>query len=170
MGGNDTIKVAGNAAFQPFQYTLSEFNNVATTSPVAGIHVGAALSPNASTAVIDPGGFTPANNNANGGNVIWNYTAIATTSNGSANVTTWTSGENLTLLDADIAWTSNASFAHASQWVLQSTAAAIDPTITSGGDTLRDLFNSVTVALKAASSGGDASHGYLHQKDHPPDQ
>jgi len=163
MGGNDTINVAGNAAFQPFQYTLSEFNNVATTSPVAGIHVGAALSPNASTAVIDPGAFTPANNNANGGNVIWNYTALATTSNGSANVRTWTSGENLTLLDADIAWTSNASFAHASQWVLQSTAAAIDPTITSSGDTA-DLFNSVTVALKAASSGGTLPTGIYVRK------
>jgi hypothetical protein len=121
------------------------------------------LSPNASTAVIDPGAFTPANNNANGGNVIWNYTALATPSNGSTNVTTWTSGENLTLLDADIAWRSNASFAHASQWVLQTTAAAIDPTITSSGDTA-DVFNSVTVALKAASSGGTLPTGIYIRK------
>jgi hypothetical protein len=145
-----TITIGFGSAVQPFQYTISEFNNIATSAPVNGCKQAAGLSPNASTAVIDPGSFTPTtNNNANGGNVIWSYTAVAATSSGSP--TTWTAGSGFTLLDGDINST-YPGFPHASQWYVQPSQAAIDPTITSTGDT-RDTFNSVTVALKVASAG-----------------
>ena len=122
-----TITIGFGSAIQPFQYTISEFNNIATSSPVNGCKQAAGLSPNASTAVIDPGSFTPTtNNNANGGDVIWSYTAVAATSSGSP--TTWKAGSGFTLLDGDINST-YPGFPHASQWYIQTTQAAVDPTI-----------------------------------------
>ena len=151
-----TITIGFGSAVQPFQYTISEFNNIATSSPVNGCKQATGLSPNASTAVIDPGSFTPTtNNNANGGDVIWNYTAVAATSSGSP--TKWTSASGFTLLDGDINST-YPGFPHASQWYVQATQAAVDPKITSTGDT-GDTFNSVTVALKVARAGGSVPNG-----------
>jgi hypothetical protein len=157
LGGNETITVGIGSSTLPFQYTLSEFNNIATSSPVNGANSGAGLAPNATTAVIDPGSFTPTtNNNANGGNVIWNYTALAAAAGG--NPTNWAPASSFTLLDGDIAWTSDQGFPHASQWYIQSTQAAVDPTVTSTGDTA-DAYNSVSVALKVASAGGTMPSG-----------
>ena len=70
------VTVGLGASVQPFQYTLSEFNNIATSSPVNGCIQAPGVSPTSGT--ISPGSFTPtANNNANGGNIIWSYTASA---------------------------------------------------------------------------------------------
>lgn len=157
LGGNETITVGLGSADLPFNYTLSEFSNIATSSPVNGTKGSAGLTPNASTAVIDPGSFTPTtNNNANGGNVIWTYYGLAFAASG--NPTNWGPGIGFTLLDGDIAWTSKQGFPHASQWCIQSTQAAVDPTMTSKGDT-SDVFNSVSVALKVASAVGTMPSG-----------
>jgi hypothetical protein len=158
LGGVETITVgwAGEKSL-PFNYVVSEFNNIATSSCVNGKKGRAAIFPTSPTALIDPGSFTPrSNNNANGGNMIWNYTALAAEANG--NPTNWAPGTSFTLLDGDIAWTSDQGFPHASQWYIQSTLAAVEPTMTSTGDTV-DPYNSVSVALKVASTGGTMPSG-----------
>ncbi|HUB12752.1 MAG TPA: hypothetical protein VMB34_12405 [Acetobacteraceae bacterium] len=155
-GGNETITVGMNSSSLPFEYTVSEFNNVATAGCVDGTGGGANLAPNGS-AVISPGSFTPAtNNNANGGHIIWNYNAIAM--NASGNPTSWVPATNFTLLDADIAWINNQGFPHASQWYIQTTNASVTPTITTTGDT-SDRFNSASVSLLVASAGGTMPAG-----------
>jgi len=155
VGGNETIHVALTSASIPFEYTVSEFNNVATTGCVDGSVGGTNITP--SSAVISPGAFTPGtNNDANGGHVIWSYTAIST--NASGNPTSWTPATGFTLLDGDIAWVNKQGFPHASQWTLQTANAAVTPSITSTGDS-SDSFNSVAVALKVASAGGTMPSG-----------
>ena len=150
----------------PFQYVVSEFNNVATVNPVNGtsIHVDGA-GPSLTT-----GTLTPGNNDANGGNVIWNYYALSSSANG--NPTNWSPGNNFALLDADIAWTTNQGFPHASQWFLQTTTSQLSPGITATGDGANH-YNSVAVALKAAQAGTAAPAGIhinkiLHQTSNGP--
>jgi len=155
-GGNETITVGETTNSLPFEYTVSEFNHVATTGCVDGAVGGSNLSPNGS-AVISPGSFTPAtNNNANGGHIIWNYTAISGGANG--NPTSWSPATDFTLLDGDIAWINNQGFPHASQWYIQTTNASVTPSITSTGDTV-DGFNSASVSLLVASKGGTMPSG-----------
>jgi hypothetical protein len=155
-GGNETITVGLGANSIPFQYTVSEFNNIAGTGCVDGAVGGANLLPNGS-ALINPGSFTPAlNNNANGGHIIWNYTAISGGANG--NPTSWTPAADFTLLDGDIAWINDQGFPHASQWYIQTTNAPITPSIKSSGDTV-DSFNSASVSLVVAKAGGAMPSG-----------
>lgn len=155
-GGNETISVGLTGSSLPFEYTVSEFNNVATSGCVDGSVGAANIAPNGS-AVINPGSFTPAtNNDAGGGHIIWNYTAISTNANG--NPTSWTAAAGFTLLDGDIAWFDSQGFPHASQWALQSTNALVTPSIVATGDKA-DTFNSVSVALRAASAGGTMPSG-----------
>jgi FG-GAP-like repeat len=144
--GLTTITVTFGAAIIPFEYTVSEFNNVATVTPVNGSQATASVSGSATHAT---GSFTPTDNDANGGNLIWNYYAISGAAAG--NPTSWVAGGSFTLLDGDIAWTSGQGFPHASQWYVQTTAAAINPSITATGDT--QGYNCVAVALKAANAG-----------------
>jgi hypothetical protein len=153
--GSETITV-GTANSLPFEYTVSEFNKVAATRCVDGSVGGGDLSPNDS-AVISPGSFTPAtNNNANGGHIIWNYTAISGGANG--NPTSWTPAADFTLLDGDIAWINDQGFPHASQWYVQTTNGSITPSITSTGDTV-DSFNSASVSLLVAGASGTMPSG-----------
>ncbi len=155
-GGSETITVGLTTSSIPFEYTVSEFNNVATSGCVDGTVGGADLAPNGS-AVISPGSFTPAtNNNANGGHVIWNYNAISAAANG--NPTSWLAATNFTLLDGDIAWINKQGFPHASQWYFQTTNASVTPSITSTGDTA-DRFNSASVSLLVAGAGGTMPSG-----------
>lgn len=144
--GAEVITVTFNASIIPFQYTVSEYNNVATSSPVNGSSSAA----NDAGASISAGAFTPTtNNDANGGNVIWSYFAIA--AGASQNPSSFVPGSGMTLLDGDIAWNTNQGFPHASQWQLQATSASINPTVTATGDT--NDFNAVALALKVASAG-----------------
>jgi hypothetical protein len=163
--GNETITVGLGSSTLPFEYTVSEFNNVATRGCVDGAVGGANLAPSGSAA-INPGTITPAtNNDANGGHVIWNYTALSSIANG--NPTDWVPASGFTLLDGDIAWVDKQGFPHASQWYLQPTNATVTPNMTSTGDTV-DTFNSVSVALLVAGGGGSMPSGIhinkvLHQ-------
>lgn len=149
-----TLTFGVGASVQPFEYTCSEFNNIATSSPLNGTKSGAGLV----GATISPGSFTPTtNNDTNGGNLIWNYTALSRTP---VSVPTgWSAGSSFTLLDAGIYHaTVNSILPHASQIYVQRTQASVTPSITSTGDTT-DHFNSVTVALLAANAGGSMPSG-----------
>jgi hypothetical protein len=154
--GSETITVGSTASGLPFEYTVSEFNNVATASCVDGTVGGTNLAPSGS-AVINPGSFTPTtNNNASGGHIIWNYNAISSSANG--NPSLWVAATNFTLLDGDIAWINRQGFPHASQWQIQTTNASVTPSITSTGDTT-DRYNSASVALLVANAGGTMPAG-----------
>jgi hypothetical protein len=154
--GSETVTVGLSGSGLPFEYTVGEFNNVATSKCVDGSVGGANLSPN-SSGVIKSGSFTPlTNNNAKGGHIIWNYTAISSGAGG--NPTAWNPASGFTLLDGDIAWINDQGFPHASQWSIQAQQASITPSITSTGDTV-DTFNSVSVSLLGASAAGATPSG-----------
>jgi hypothetical protein len=155
-GGSETITVGLSGSVFPFEYTVSEFNNVAASNCVDGSVGGANLSPG-SAGLINPGSFTPlTNNNANGGHIIWSYTALSSPAGG--NPTSWSPASGFTLLDGDIAWINKQGFPHASQWSIQTQQAAVTPSIASTGDTA-DTFNSASVSLVAASAGGATPPG-----------
>ena len=149
-----TVTVSLGASVQPFQYTLSEFNNIATSSPVNGCIRAAGISPTSGT--ISPGSFTPTtNNNANGGNVIWSYTASAENTNGYP--TGWTAGSGFTLLDGNNIGSSG-YISTASQWRVQPTQGAVTPSIVEAGDN-GDTYNSLAIALKIATAGSSMPTG-----------
>ena len=152
--GITTVTVSFSSAIAEtiFQYTVSEFHGVATAAPVSGTSKSSGAQP-----AISAGTFTPANNDAGGGNLIWSYfadvygaTAFAT------EATRFTAGTGFTLLDADIAWpTGSPPFPHASQYLVQTTAAPVTPgmnvTHNDGGG---DVYLGVAVALKASAGAG----------------
>jgi hypothetical protein len=144
--GATTLTVGFNASVMPFQYTLSEFYNVATVTPVNGTSQ-TARQPGAS---LSTGSFTPGNNNGNGGNLIWSYFAIA--AGAQANPSSFVAGPNFSLLDADIAWNTRQGFPHASQYSVQPTSTAVNPAMTATNDST-NVYNGVSVALKAAAAG-----------------
>ncbi len=146
--GVTTITVTFDAALLPFQYTISEFYNVATFSPVNGKSASSAtVTPNLTSGI-----FTPTtNNDANGGNLIWSY--FCDHGGGTGNwTTTFAAGINFTLLDADIAWHTQ-GLPHASQYAVQATQAAINPGMTGTMTPANDTYNSLSVALRSASAG-----------------
>jgi hypothetical protein len=148
------VTVGLGASVQPFQYTLSEFNKIATSSPVNGCIQKAGISPASGT--ISPGSLTPtANNNANGGNVIWSYTASA--ANTSGYPTGWTAASGFTLLDGNNIGMSG-YISTASQWQIQPTQGAVTPSIVEAGDN-GDTYNSLAIALKIAAAGGSMPAG-----------
>ena len=144
--GATTVTVTFDAPVIPFQYTISEFFNVATVSPVNGT----SATPTQAGASAITGSFTPGNNDAGGGNLIWSYFAIAASANG--NPSRFVPGSNFRLLDADIAWNTNQGFPHASEYSVQAVSAAINPAMTATGDS-GNAYNGVSVALKAAPAG-----------------
>ena len=149
-GGTEKITVNFSSAVQPFQYVCGEFNNLAS-SPANG----ALESANISGATVSAGSFTPTtNNDANGGNLIFNYVAMSASNNGSSHVTQFSPASSYTLLAGDIGWNGNgqAGYASASQWYVQTINASTTPTMTATGDT-SDTFNSVTVALLISTNG-----------------
>lgn len=150
-GGADTITVGvGSSNTNPVTYDVTFFENINTSSPANGHLCTANITP-ASGGLISPGSFTPTNNNANGGNVIWNYNGIAFAA--SANATSWTPASGFTLLNGDVLWTSNQGFPTASQYYLQTTSASVTPSITAAGEgPTGDDYNSVSVALKVANN------------------
>jgi chitodextrinase len=152
--GQTLITVSFSAVVIPFEYTLSEFDNIATVSPVNGI----AASTNKTGASLSTGPLTPGNNDSNGGNLIWNYYALSSIANG--NPTKWAASNGFTLLDADIAWTKGQGFPHASQFYVQTAASPISPGVAATGDT-SNRYNAVAVALRVAR-GGNAAPSSIH--------
>jgi hypothetical protein len=148
--GIHTITVNFSAAVIPFQYTISEFNNIATTSPANG-SAGASVD---AAPTVNSGSFTPGNNDANGGNLIWSlFWSDANASSGNQ-ATTIAAGSGFTLLDADgTSYGTQASTWHASQYTVQTTAASINPSMTFTMSPANDEFIGLSLALKVASAG-----------------
>lgn len=146
--GVTTITVTFDTAINTFQYTISEFYNVATVSPVNGTSAsGSTVSPSLAT-----GTLTPGNNNADGGNLIWSYFLVNGGASFSNQAGLFTPGPGFTLLDADIAWGAQ-GIPHASEYYVQATAAAVNPSMTVTMDGGNDAFNGVAVALRASLAG-----------------
>jgi hypothetical protein len=147
-GGVVTITATFTGAIKPFNYRITEFNNIVTSSPVVGSKCSAGLTPNGSS-LVDPGSFTPTAKA-----VIWNYTAMAAGS-GSAtqHPTSYSAASGFTQLDGDTGWgpSTNTSFFAGSEMEVQSTSGAVDASMTITPNTT-DPFNSVSVALQIASS------------------
>jgi hypothetical protein len=160
-GGADLVSIStGSSSIIPFQFVLSFFENISTSSPVDGYFCTASGGITAnSSGVITPTAFTPStNNDANGGHVIWSYVGQCA-GTGSLTTTGWTAGSGFTLLNGDIAWTQNgvSAFYDASEWQIQATNASIAPAFTATGETTSgDCFNSISVALLLSSSGATA--------------
>jgi len=146
--GVTRITITFGASVNGFQYTVSELTGI-DTSPSAG-------STNAAHQVgptLTAGSFTPTNNDATGGNLIWNYFVVADASPAHTTINI-RAGNNFTLLNADIGWINADGVYHGCQAYVQTTSAAINPTVTMIGDT--DHFNTIAVALKLNSSQGVA--------------
>lgn len=151
------ITVTFDASIKPFGYEISEFYNVATSSPVDVTHGAASVaSPN-----VAAGSMTTTAN----GDLIWAFTRsndkIGTNSANAASTIAPTA--SMSLLSAD----NTCTIPGAASYFVQTTAGAINPgwTVTQSTGT---SFVSSAVALKAASAGTAPSAGIrikrvLHQ-------
>lgn len=142
-----TVTVTFDTTLRPFEYQISEFQNIATTSPVDGTHGTASVaSPNVSA-----GSYTPTtNNDANGGHLIWTFTRsndTVGTINANAASAIAPTGSQL-LLSAD----NTCTIPGACSYYVQATNGAINPgfTITQSSGT---NFVCSSVALLAANAG-----------------
>jgi hypothetical protein len=153
-GGTDTITInVGSTNTQPVQFDVTFWQNVNTSLPANGSLCTGNIA--LASGVVGPGSFTPtANNDANGGNIIWNYTPICSLVAGS-NPGSWTAASGFTLLNGDVIWANNIGFPEASQYYVQATFASVTPSITATGDS-GDCFNSASVALMVANNGASA--------------
>lgn len=150
--GVTKITVALSGTVYYFQFNLFEICNVVS----AGGSVGAI---NITAPSLACGSFTPTNNNANGGNFILSYFCNSTgLSNGAPSI--WTQGAGQTLIEGDITMVVG-GFPHATQSIVQATAAAINPSMTATGDTT-DTFNCLAVALQVGASGGPKPSTGIH--------
>jgi len=96
MAGVTQITVGFDTDLDSFQYTASEFNNVALSAPVSGSSKTTAAAAINGVATLSSGSFTPANNDANGGSLIWSY--FANNSFGNGHPTDFTAGSGFTAL------------------------------------------------------------------------
>jgi hypothetical protein len=160
-GGKTTFTITFSGTADYFQYTVSEFNNVDTASPVDG-GSGAGFT-SRSAAVASNSINTAAMTTATDGDLIWAYYADAAV--GSATIPTdMAPGGSFVLLDASIG-THPVQIAHASEYFVQTTHGAITPslTLTSGGT---NVWNGVAVALKSATAGSPRSGIYINRLIH----
>jgi hypothetical protein len=141
--GITTITIGiGTTNRLPIFWEWYEWNNIATSSPVDVSH-GAA---NQSGTSLACGSMTT----TVAGDLILAFYHLSSTAGG--NPTGWTAGSGFTLLGASIEWVSAQGLPKASQYQIQSSAGAINPTISIAGDS-GDSFNCAAVALKSASAG-----------------
>jgi len=148
-----TVTVTLNVKVTLFQYTVSEFSGVDSAHPVNGATGQAAA---ISGGAVSTGSFTPGNNDANGGNLIWAYFADDFTPFATV-PTAYAANAPFTLLDGSIG-TNASQLPHGSMYFVQTTAAPISPAMTlTGGRT--DVWNGVAVALKASGAGTTPSGG-----------
>ena len=158
--GVTTMTISLDAIVLPFQYDVSEFTGIAQTSPVNGTCGSATTaSPNLSC-----GGFTPGNNDANGGNLVWAYYVDNRGASYSHRATRFAPGAGLRLESANTAW-GDQGMPTAVASALQPAAARIDPSmhVTIPGGT--DTFNVVAVALRV-----DSDRRHPAPRDRDPDQ
>jgi hypothetical protein len=144
--GTQKITVHFDASIFNVHATVSEWYNIATSAAANG---SSAASDVASP--VSPGSFTPGNNDANGGNLIYQH-AIAIPGSGSlgnltSTVSAITAGMGFALASA------NRQLASISQYTVQTTAGAINPTLTVAQASGADHFNTIAIAFKAAAAG-----------------
>ena len=95
------------------QFDITLWQNISTSSPANGSLCAGNLTPDTG-GTITPGSFTPTtNNDANGGNVIWNYTPICNRVCG-GNPTKWVPGSGFSLLNGETIWINDQGFPEAS--------------------------------------------------------
>lgn len=153
--GFETVTVTFAASVRVFQYNITEVYGVATASPLNGT---------ASTALATTttaGSFTPGNNNANGGNLLWAYFIESDLfpDPGFTGVfpTLFSSSSGFLLLNADSAWNNgNNSLPKVVETEIQATSAAINPGMTYTPSTTGYHWNSLAVALKLSPGAGTA--------------
>ena len=148
--GVTRITVSFDAILDSFEYTASEFTNLARVAPVNGSSATADAKAVDGVATLSSGPFTPGNNDASGGNLIWSY--FVNNSFGNGHPTGFTAGPGFTSLHSDIGWAKDQGMATASEYMVQATAASIDPGIRVTS-TNTDTYNALSVALKAAAAG-----------------
>jgi len=152
------VGVSG-AQFAGFDAEVSEWNNVGTTLQGSA----SCTASNASTAgVVTPTAISATNNDATGGNLLFNYTVLAGPSAGTpaCQTSNYTAGNGFVLLNGDTSTALNGNgfgFQHSTMALVQTTAASIAAKITLTGETCSsgngDPYNSATVALKVQTSG-----------------
>ena len=125
---------------------MSEWYNIATVAAANGSSAAFDVA-----SPISAGSFTPGNNDANGGNLIYQH-AIAIPGTGAlGNLTSLvsgvTAGTDFTLASA------NRQLASISQYAVQTTAAPMNPTLTVAQGSGADHFNTIAIAFKAAAAG-----------------
>jgi hypothetical protein len=144
-----TVTVTFDASIKPFQYSLAEFYNVATSGASDGSHGANSVSGTSASA----GSYTPTtNNDANGGHLIWTYAisndTVGTTLATQASAISKTGGASPSFMHAN----NIATIPSATSFDVQATNGAVNPgfdfTQSSGTN-----FVVASVALKAASAG-----------------
>jgi hypothetical protein len=145
--GQETITVTFSANVTIFQYCMTELYGVATTGGSQG------SSSVAASTTIGAGSFTPTNNNGTGGNFIEAY-FVKSVQAPAALTTALFPGANFTLLNADIGWANAAaSVTKAVEGYVQTSSAAINPTIVSAAEST-DAWNSIAVSVAISSASG----------------
>jgi hypothetical protein len=151
--GVTTITVTFSGTVIPFQWNIIELSNVTGSNGSVG-------TANVAGPSLATGSFTPGNNNAAGGNLIVSYFANSITS-ATTGPNPWTAGTGQTLLEADMTGyfqgaSSQPAYSHATQSLLQTTSAAINPAIAATGDT-SSTYNCLAIALTVGTAGSNPS-------------
>ena len=151
-GGSQKITIHFDASIYDVHATVSEWTNIATAAAANGSSGASDVA-----SPVSAGSFTPGNNDANGGNLIYQHAiaipGVGALGNLTSTVSGVTAGAGFTLASA------NRQLASISQYTIQTTAAAINPilTVTQGSGT--DHFNTIAIAFKAAAAGTAPASG-----------
>lgn len=150
-----TLTVTFDTFIKPFQYTLAEFNNIATSAPADG----SSSTPNTSCATISAGSYTPStNNDGNGGHLIWNYAisndTVGTALANQASAISKSGGVSPAFMHAN----NISTIPSASSFDVQTTNGAVNPGFGFTQATGTNCLDS-SLALKVASAGTPAPGG-----------
>jgi hypothetical protein len=154
-GGVHTLTVHFAANLTQFQYTVSEFSDIAATDPVSG-SAGASDVP---APDVHSGTFTPSSNDAGGGNLVWSLFWNDANPQSGNEATRIAAGPGFTLLDADIMWQLDASVQHASQYLVQPISAPVDPRMTVSMRPRNDPWIGLSISLRAERAGSAPAPG-----------
>jgi hypothetical protein len=138
----------------PFQWNIKEFCHVIGSGGTSGVYAQAG-------ATLTAGSFTPINNNAGGGNLIVTYCCTSDDNMLQTSApSSFVPSSGHTLLEANITCvevqaSGGYGFAHAEEYYLQTTSAAINPGFTATGDTA-NTYNVISIALTVGPAGSPA--------------
>jgi hypothetical protein len=142
-------------AFNPFDWVISEFNNIASVT-AQGHNCQAGVT--AAATLVTPTSFLPTNNDSTGGNLIYSYTPLAASAR--CNASGYTPASGFTLLSGNTASFLNGNgygFQTSSQYQVQTTRASVIASMTMTGENCSggngDPFNVLSVALRIGPAG-----------------